>query len=1546
MNKIYQSKYCAKTGTYVAVSELTQTKGKTKNSVFVQSLLALALGISGSSAWAAQCTTLTGWAGGTCEIYENLNYTSPVGWMSIISARGNTRAGAVKTVVKSATDASLGDFVAVSNTSSPRRADYGSTGFGVSTGSLTANDLSVKLTPESGKVVRVFGATAWRGGEITARNLNADVTFAREKTDIRGPIESYAVQVGTAIVGEDNLATATSKITVENADLKITNTAATTDQYTGSWAFLYHGRYQLSGIRVIRNEGLTGSNAIFESTGKVTINAFDSSTSNSGTYINGIYVSGVDNKVLLNDSDITIGKSGSDSAALKIGKLRQTGTGGSDIVSKGNMVLDTTAESKAVTVRLLGDNSQLIANADTSSGVFKSAGIAIDYSSTDVVASAASQNQKVLLKNTQITTLDESNGTKNVLPLINVNAGTASKTTTALFELSGDNSSAKASNYGWLIDVKKNATLMVNNTDKGSMTGLTNIALNSTGNAPDVSQLTANLDNGFTWNLNKKQAGDSTPESTTATLTNLNLNNQAVLNGAYDATGNNNYTVKTLLADGSKGLVNSDNGIVTLKNAQDTDKLTIDGNYNGINKASLVLDTQLNDDSTDVGGSSKTDFLHITGDSTGQTEVEVNNTTGLGAHTQKGIRVIQVDGTSTGSTDQTFNTGSFVLKQNPNLRGIFQNARLVSTGGADKQKWGYGLFYGSQAPVQFVDWQTKRTVLNGNAIPAGIALTPEEEKSWFLRNIGCVDGSHTVSGGSSAAEDGLGCITPDIITVDTGASVTAHAGVNDAGNVEGAGDSDTITIKGSVAGGVYGGNDGLDDSAAEDTGDKILITDGATVGGVVNGQKGDDEITINQTATVAGNVLGEDGDDTVEWADSSSIGGMNLGIGSDLANVSSTKYSGNQTLLLDGGDDTLSSDGWVDTLNLNNVKVATNGDKLKNWEIINLNGSTALDLSGDLVTGKEKGVTFRGATVNSGLTIGTEAILATKGNVNITGDVYNNNIIDMNKDSTLRHATLAINGDYVAGAKALLKMNTLWNAPGDIEIEGGNDSVSDVLHIKGKASGITKVIPIAANGTENFIDGNVDLATATTASKTVTNEDASIAYPNATLIGIKTTTKTTINTLPVVIVDQGNQAGQANFIGMADTAGAGEVLLTYQDKSSGVRNYYWTTTLEDTETNYQWVPLEPGVVTPPVKPPVEPPVTPKPPVEPPVKPKPVPIYKHPVSGVVQMPQVNMEQGFAAIGTLHERRGDGATMAWDSCGCIAENAKGQVWGRMFGKHLELDGRKRFNLEQNTYGFQFGHDFNLTYNPDTKARTSTGAFLTYAHTDAKFYDEYRFDRERYEQGLGIGVAADKLTGRGKSDTVSLGVSHTRYAKNGSYVDLVGNLSYIHNKYKPRYADSVGQNGYGVALSAEAGRPWAINDTNWVIEPQAQLMYQMLHLNSFKMDKSTTVDSGNYHALRGRIGARLTHYSDANKDKYTETAYLTANIYHDFISPKSVRIGTDNIREKYNRTWWEVGAGVQLPVTTKTQVYGDVRYEHSFGGAKRAGYKGSIGVKYSWK
>lgn len=118
----------------------------------------------------------------------------------------------------------------------------------------------------------------------------------------------------------------------------------------------------MSGIRVIRNETNVGSNAILKSTGNTIVNVEDNSEDGSGDYILGVYVSGDNNKVILNNSDITLGKSGQYSSALKIGKGRRTGTGGGVVESHGSMVLDTTAENAAPTVRLIGTGSKLLAD--------------------------------------------------------------------------------------------------------------------------------------------------------------------------------------------------------------------------------------------------------------------------------------------------------------------------------------------------------------------------------------------------------------------------------------------------------------------------------------------------------------------------------------------------------------------------------------------------------------------------------------------------------------------------------------------------------------------------------------------------------------------------------------------------------------------------------------------------------------------------------------------------------------------------------------------------------------------------------------------------------------------------------------------------------------------------------------------------------------------------------------------------------------------------------------------------------------------------------
>jgi outer membrane autotransporter protein len=479
---------------------------------------------------------------------------------------------------------------------------------------------------------------------------------------------------------------------------------------------------------------------------------------------------------------------------------------------------------------------------------------------------------------------------------------------------------------------------------------------------------------------------------------------------------------------------------------------------------------------------------------------------------------------------------------------------------------------------------------------------------------------------------------------------------------------------------------------------------------------------------------------------------------------------------------------------------------------------------------------------------------------------------------------LTIDGNYSGSNGALVKMDTVWNAPGDAN---GADSTSDVLHITGTAGGNTIVSPISANGTANIIDGNVQ-------------QVASV-----------------LNTIPVVIVDSDNAAG--TFTGTAQTTGAAEVQLTSRGAGAG-REYYWTMN------------AKPIIPVDPVDPPVDP-------VDPPIPPV---IYNPSVPAYVEMPRANMELGYATLATLHERRGENQTLAWDECGTCGTDAKGQTWGRILGKHLEQDGKTRLNMTSNIYGIQIGHDFKIK-RTDKGAHQLTGVYLSYGRSNTNFYDNYRAVN-------GI-ISDDKYTGKGISDSASLGLTHTRYAPNGSYLDLVAQLSYLHNKYQSRRGVDVGQNGFGAVLSAEVGRPYALNkhasnESGWMIEPQAQLIYQYVDLKGFN-DGIRQVDQGSQSGLRGRVGVRVAHNAQSSGDDYqTNTFYGVANIWHDFLNPKAVSIGQDRVGEKYATTWAEIGLGVQRAVGKHSYVYADARYEHDLGKTKRDGYRGTIGIKHTWK
>ena len=366
-----------------------------------------------------------------------------------------------------------------------------------------------------------------------------------------------------------------------------------------------------------------------------------------------------------------------------------------------------------------------------------------------------------------------------------------------------------------------------------------------------------------------------------------------------------------------------------------------------------------------------------------------------------------------------------------------------------------------------------------------------------------------------------------------------------------------------------------------------------------------------------------------------------------------------------------------------------------------------------------------------------------------------------------------------------------------------------------------------------------------------------------------------------------------NFTGIAKTTGAGELQLASK-KVGNTTEYFWTVVSTNKDA----------------------------------------IYTASVPAYTLIPNLNLEVGYETVGTLHQRRGENQALSWEK-----SQANNQIWGRIIGKHIALDGKKRLNLSADLAGFQFGHDFDISSSKNGGKRL-TGGYVGYTHANSKFYDKYRA-----ENGV---VLDDKYTGKAKTENLHVGVTHTRYSEDGSYIDFVGQLSWMQNKYNS--FDSKAKNhGLGVALSGEVGRPFVLskektnNGDSWIIEPQAQLIYQYLGLNSFT-DDMRSVHQDKQHNLRSRIGVRFA-YNNLTDHEKVRTLYFTTNVWHNFRNTSASNIGEDNVTEKLAKTWGEVGLGAQFATSSNTHIYADARYEQSLSGTKHQGYKGSIGIKYSW-
>ena len=483
---------------------------------------------------------------------------------------------------------------------------------------------------------------------------------------------------------------------------------------------------------------------------------------------------------------------------------------------------------------------------------------------------------------------------------------------------------------------------------------------------------------------------------------------------------------------------------------------------------------------------------------------------------------------------------------------------------------------------------------------------------------------------------------------------------------------------------------------------------------------------------------------------------------------------------------------------------------------------------GTLKVGRDNA--FGDASVKSNVDIGEKGRFELNNFDATVTNLNNKGTLDLTSENA--NKTLTVEGDYHSdGGKLIVK--TTWN---------NDNSSSDTLHIKGKATGRT--IVSTRNG---FIEGDV----LRQARENIFSAD-------------------------MIKMDDPNS--EAIFEGTAKTRNADEAQLA---KKNGT-TYAWTLKVLGHD-----------------------------------------IYIEPATAYIQMPRVNMELGYSVLDTLHQRRGE-----------IIQSPNSAVWARVSGKRLETEGRTRLDVDSSQYIAQVGYDFNRSEMQNGLPQSLSGVYFAYSRADSRFYDQYRAKHGE--------LLADKYTGKGKTTAANIGVYHLYRAPNNAYVDTVAQFSYLTNKYNFVSNPEVRQHGWSGALSVEGGHSFALGNSNWRLEPQTQLVYQRLKLQSFYHDADRRVEQGTDNNLRGRIGVRLSHSKDFQRNP---TVYFVANVWHDFMSAKSVLIGDKKYGENDARTWLEGGAGLNVPFGNHA-IHADLRLEHSLGSkGTRSGAKAVLGYSYAW-
>lgn len=697
----------------------------------------------------------------------------------------------------------------------------------------------------------------------------------------------------------------------------------------------------------------------------------------------------------------------------------------------------------------------------------------------------------------------------------------------------------------------------------------------------------------------------------------------------------------------------------------------------------------------------------------------------------------------------------------------------------------------------------------------------------------------------------------------------------------------------------------IDNNLVAGLGNDTIILSNGTIGGNISISSGTDSITITGGEVRGELRLGQD-EDVLSWSGGGIVrGAIDMNDDNDIATLRNLTAANLATPLVDGGsgNDALTFD-----------RVVTGGiARFKNWESVDVRNGSSLTFDGNMTLG-DAGTGTGQMTIDSASRLlaggGSYSVIPFAAGQRVT--VTNAGTIDLTGGGAVATDVFTVVGNYV-GSNGQIRLHTVL---------GNDSSPSDKFAISGgTATGRTglTVINMGGQGAATVQNG-ILVVEALNGATTASN---AFALNNQVVVGA----------YEYLLFKGGVTSGTANNWYLRSTLPPPQSILSpgQPDLPPPVPA---PAPGQSTEPVPSTPPEEP---TPPPTPPEGLPPVPAPPTaEVPVPPAPptpgatpavadiIPLYRIEVPNYAVAAAAAQQLGLTTLGTFHERQGDQLILAGNS-GLLRAG-----WGRVIGEEREQSwkGTVSPSFDGSLYGFQAGLDL-FANEGDGGSRNHAGVFVGKTWMDGDI--------------RGFALGWNNLTvGKMKLNETSAGAYLTHIGPSGWYVDAVGKYSWFDGWTRSSRDVGVDLDGKGATLSLETGYPIEMN-SNWVFEPQAQIIWQHFSLKD-REDLFSPVAFDSDDGFTGRLGFRLRGTLPAGGTVLQP--YLRLNMWHSFDANDSVSFGVgDPIITNREATSMEFGGGVVAQLSKSISLFATGDYTTNMTRAELNTIGGNVGVRISW-